>query len=237
MTSQPNALGHPHSPHFWRNHLVIPLICFAVLAVAFEWGGLDATLADTIYALEGNRWALRGHFITSILIHKVGKHLSLLIALIVLGGLIASFIKPSLRHWRRPSTYLLVAAGGGSTLISGLKAITHVSCPWDFSRYGGDREYISVFNELFIRTGDDCFPAGHASGGYAWLAFYFLGVYYHTAKRWWGLIIPLSVGVIFGTSQQLRGAHFISHDLWTLGICWFFSLLCYRLILQNKPSA
>jgi membrane-associated PAP2 superfamily phosphatase len=28
------------------------------------------------------------------------------------------------------------------------------------------------------------------------------------------------LGLLFGFSQQLRGAHFLSHDLWTLAICW-----------------
>jgi membrane-associated PAP2 superfamily phosphatase len=85
-------------------------------------------------------------------------------------------------------------------------------------------------------SGDNCFPAGHASGGYAWLAFYFLGVYKQSAWRWVGLGFALSIGLIFGVSQQLRGAHFITHDLWTLGICWFFSLLIFKLIFLAKAS-
>ena len=35
-----------------------------------------------------------------------------------------------------------------------------------------------------------------------------------------GLVTGLSAGLLFGISQQLRGAHFVSHDIWTLGICW-----------------
>jgi membrane-associated PAP2 superfamily phosphatase len=46
----------------------------------------------------------------------------------------------------------------------------------------------------------------------------------------------LSVGLIFGISQQLRGAHFISHDLWTLAICWFFSLTIFKLMLAGKTT-
>ena len=38
--------------------------------------------------------------------------------------------------------------------------------------------------------------------------------------RWLGLVTGLSAGLLFGISQQLRGAHFVSHDIWTLGICW-----------------
>ena len=35
-------------------------------------------------------------------------------------------------------------------------------------------------------------------------------------------IVPgLVDGTGFGVAQQLRGAHFLSHDLWTAAICWF----------------
>jgi membrane-associated PAP2 superfamily phosphatase len=223
---------HPHV--FWRNHLQIPLVIFSLLAVSIELGGIDMWLADKFYAWEGGRWALKNAWITSAIIHNLGKHLSLLIALIILLGFVSTYISPRVRAYRPELLYLLVAAGGGSVLISILKDITHVSCAWDFSRYGGETEYATVFTQLLHRTGDNCFPAGHASGGYAWLASYFLGLHLNSKWRWAGLGLALSVGLIFGISQQLRGAHFISHDLWTLGICWFFSLFIFKLMLLGK---
>lgn len=223
-------------PDFWRIHLHYPLIAFVLLALIVEVGGIDMLVADHFYALEGGQWALKEAWITSTLIHKVGKYLSLLIALIVLIALVQSYITQKLKSYRRELVYLLCAAGGGSALISVIKSISHVSCAWDFSRYGGEHEYASVFTELIHQSGGDCFPAGHASGGYAWVAFYFLGVHLRSCWRWVGLGFALSIGLIFGISQQLRGAHFISHDLWTIGICWFFSLLMYRLILANKTA-
>jgi membrane-associated PAP2 superfamily phosphatase len=106
-----------------------------------------------------------------------------------------------------------------------------------FSRYGGEAAYATVFTQILHSSGDNCFPAGHASGGYAWLAFYFLGIHLNSKWRWVGLGFACSVGLIFGFSQQLRGAHFISHDLWTLGICWFFSLLIFKLMLAGKQHS
>ena len=222
---------------FWRYHFHLPLMVFILVAVTIEYANLDILVADRIYAFEGGTWAFKDAWLTSTLIHKVGKHLSLLIALCVFIALAQSFLTQKLRNYRRELSYLLLAAGGGSALISGLKYISHVSCAWDFSRYGGSAEYASVFTELVNRTGGDCFPAGHASGGYAWIAFYFLGVHLQSRLRWAGLLFALGVGLVFGISQQFRGAHFISHDWWTLGICWFFSLLCYRLVLLKHPKS
>lgn len=51
------------------------------------------------------------------------------------------------------------------------------------------------------------------------------------AWRWLGLMIGLVAGLIFGISQQLRGAHFLSHDLWSLTICWLVALGFFYLFL------
>ena len=50
------------------------------------------------------------------------------------------------------------------------------------------------------------------------LYFFFLRV----APRWRyaGLGIGLLAGTVFGLAQQLRGAHFLSHDVASLAVCW-----------------
>lgn len=39
-----------------------------------------------------------------------------------------------------------------------------------------------------------------------------------TARRW--LAAALFVGLLLGIAQQVRGAHYMSHTLWTGWICW-----------------
>ena len=82
-----------------------------------------------------------------------------------------------------------------------------------------------------------CFPAGHASAGYAWVALYFFFLARRPAWRWRGLAIGLIAGAVFGIAQQLRGAHFFSHDLWTLMICWSTALLLYVGMLAPRRTA
>jgi membrane-associated PAP2 superfamily phosphatase len=65
-----------------------------------------------------------------------------------------------------------------------------------------------------------CFPAGHASSGFAFVGGFFAfrktdpGI----ARKW--LLAALLAGLVLGIAQQLRGAHFMSHTLWTGFICW-----------------
>ena len=47
----------------------------------------------------------------------------------------------------------------------------------------------------------------------------------------------LVIGLVFGIAQQLRGAHFLSHDLWALMVCWLVALSLHRLMLVPRMSA
>lgn len=140
-------------------------------------------------------------------------------------GMLAWYAVASYRegwsHLRRPLAYLLLATLAGTLLVAWVKSWSNVDCPWDLFRYGGARPYVDLFSlrPVGLSRGA-CFPAGHASGGYAWLALYFFLLAVRPSLRWWGLGAGLALGLTFGLSQQLRGAHFLSHDLWTATICW-----------------
>ncbi len=43
-----------------------------------------------------------------------------------------------------------------------------------------------------------------------------------------GLGIALGLGMLFSFGQQARGAHFLSHDLWSAFIAWTICLALYR---------
>jgi membrane-associated PAP2 superfamily phosphatase len=110
-------------------------------------------------------------------------------------------------------------------------------CPWDLLRYGGDRAYFGWYSSRPASMPDaSCFPAGHAGAGYAWVALYFFFLARRPGWRWRGLAIGLGAGAIFGAAQQLRGAHFLSHDLWTLMICWSMALLLYVGMLAPRRA-
>jgi membrane-associated PAP2 superfamily phosphatase len=42
-----------------------------------------------------------------------------------------------------------------------------------------------------------------------------------------GLGAGIVVGLVFGFAQQSRGAHFVSHDLWSAMLAWFIALTLY----------
>lgn len=225
---------HPYPSakyHFWY-----PLLLGLLAWLGIQLGQLDLRLADFWYQLQGPGWPWRDAWWSAGWIHQGGRWLSGLgYGLLVLAAL-WSFWRPQAAAYRQTLAYLLWTVAGSSLLVSLLKRTFQTSCVWDLSRYGGQYPYRPLLTELLHpQFQQHCFPAGHASAGYAWVALYFAGLYWRSDWRWAGLALGLSLGLIFGITQQLRGAHFLSHDLASLACCWGFALCSVPLFF--RPAA
>jgi membrane-associated PAP2 superfamily phosphatase len=221
-----------------RDHLWLPLlVALAASGVLMSAGG-DAWLADQFYRLEGHHWALQNAWITSHLVHKGGKWASTFGALLAIVLCFHAWRQPRAAAWRWPLLYLVLAVALGTGMVSLLKSITHMDCPWDLARYGGTRGYVGLFatRPQGMPRGA-CFPAGHSSAGFAWVSLYFFALMVRPAWRWGGLAVGMVAGAVFGLSQQLRGAHFLSHDLWTLVTCWTVSLLLFLAVQRVRARS
>jgi membrane-associated PAP2 superfamily phosphatase len=74
-----------------------------------------------------------------------------------------------------------------------------------------------------------CFPGGHAAGGFAWIALYFAAIQQGYRRAWCYAIFGVLLGMLMGYTQMMRGAHFMSHNLWTLWWTWFVQLVVFSL--------
>lgn len=223
---------------FYFQHLWMPLTIFAGLSLMLMGLHGDLWFADRLYAMEGHAWNLQTGYITQDLLHAAGRQASkdLWFTLALVAGL--SLLVRQARQWRRPLVYLLLATALSTAAVGLLKRWTNMDCPWDLLRYGGDKAYYGLFmHRPSILGHAKCFPAGHASAGYAWIALYFFFLSTRPRWRWWGLGFALGLGALFGVAQQLRGAHFLSHDLWTLMICWFIAFALYLLMLGRRGTS
>jgi len=206
------------------SHLLRPLIAFLLVVTLLEFSGIDLWVADQLYHWSGDMWVWRDAWLTATLIHEGGRKLVTVLALTLLLLLAASYRLPSLRHLRSGLWYLLVSALLSGLVINMAKRLTQIDCPWDLLRYGGIADYVRNFmSHANTGGGGGCFPAGHSSAGYGWFGFYYFVRHYWPRWQWWALASVLLLGLVFGIGQQLRGAHFVSHDVWTLGLCWFIA--------------
>lgn len=104
--------------------------------------------------------------------------------------------------------------------VASLKSFSVTSCPWELSIFGGVARYFPHWSSIADGGSGHCFPAGHASAGFGFIGGYFAfrHAYPYISAAW--LQGSLSAGMVLGLAQQFRGAHFMSHTLWTAFICW-----------------
>lgn len=124
-----------------------------------------------------------------------------------------------------------------------LKNASSTSCPWELSEFGGVARYVSHWQWGVVDGGEgSCFPAGHASAAFCFLSGY-LALRHtapHAARLW--LAARLAAGALIGLAQQVRGAHYLSHTLWTTWLCWvvalarwvLFQMVVRRIGMQRK---
>ena len=230
---------HPYpAKRFLLWHLCVPLGATLLASVVLMPGHGDLTLADLLYRLEGGHWLLRQAPLTQQVLHEGGRRASGLAALLVLLMYVHALQRRSWAPLRVPLLYLVAAVALGTGLVALLKSASNVDCPWDLLRYGGHHPYLGLFDPRpTLLPRGRCFPAGHASAGYAWVALYFFFLLWRPRWRHLGLAAGLLAGLVFGLAQQLRGAHFASHDLASLALCWVCARTLASWLLPFSPLA
>lgn len=207
------------------------LFVLAAVFTAFAHTTLDLQVQDHFYDFAAGRWLIDGHDDAGRLWFYQGP--KVVIALVGCT-LLALALGP--RHWRRrlgfarPDLVIAILTLATLPLLAGLgKRHTGMHCPGELIRYGGDSPYEHL--HLSIHTGGEtrgrCFPAAHASGGFALLGLAWL----RSSRRWriGGVALGLAAGWWMGGYQMLRGAHFLSHTLVTMLLAWIVVLAWRRL--------
>ena len=197
-------------------------LLFFVLLVLWDATGFDLPLARWSGSPQG--FALRQQPLFVLLSHELPRMAGAALLLALLVGVFKPWgflcrLAPGER-WQ-----LWLSIAGGALAITVLKRLNHTSCPWDLAEFGGVARHVSHW--LWgVRDGGagHCFPAGHASTAFAYLAGWFVlrRSAPRAAGRW--LLGALLAGMLLGLAQQMRGAHYMSHTLWTAWICWAWGL-------------
>ncbi len=217
----PGAAGSPS--RLQMRTLLWTLACLGLIAA---W---DATAFDTALArVFGNAggFPLRDDWFFVSVMHEDARRAGW-----VLMVLLAATVWWPVGWLRRLATadrmQMAISALAALAVIAVFKRASATSCPWDLAEFGGVARYVSHWSQgVFDGGGGHCFPAGHAAAGFAFLGGYFpLRRRLPRAARWW-LAASLVAGFTLGLAQQVRGAHFMSHTLWTAWLCWTTGWVC-----------
>lgn len=220
---------------------VFGVICILILQLS----GIDHLLAGYLYEAT-DHWNTRYQWILRNLLHLGGRYLVISIALFalflsVLGQSARQKILQTLRlHQTVPNQgiyffCIFLSVLLCTLIISAIKTINPITCPYKLVEFGGSLHSYTLlsFFDTSVQVGK-CFPSGHASGGFSLMSLYFAATLTGQKVSPKLLIPGLALGILFGITQQIRGAHFVSHDIASFLICWTICLSIPNLINSLK---
>jgi len=207
--------------------LLITPFLLILITLLTDW---DLQLADLVFDFTTNTFPLRHAWLTEEFNHVILKRVLTAAAIGFLLLVIWDFILPRKWSWIRRFQFRVVALSAVSipAAISLIKLQSDSHCPWDLQRYGGTEPYVRLFESLPLGvSAGQCMPAGHASSALWLISLSVFFLPYRVKSAVSTLVIFLMLGLGVGWMQQLRGAHFLTHTLWSMWI----SLLTLATIL------
>lgn len=197
-------------------------------SIIFHGSWLDIKISSFFFSQEKG-WIYRDNFYIERILHKGGVWLIIFMLL----GIIYYFLKNSKKFSREKKLFYTISLLSSFVSILSITLMKHNTtfpCPWNSSSFSGN-DVMPLFRDLFssLLPHRHCYPAGHSSGGYSLLSFY-VGhfILFNEIKLKW-FFLTIVLGVSFGLTQVMRGAHFASHDLASISVILIISIVLFSL--------
>ncbi|WP_347903929.1 phosphatase PAP2 family protein [Pseudomonas purpurea] len=236
---------------YWLN-FGIPLLCAAVVFLAFDLTRIDIAFSNLFYDPVSQTFPIGKMQLFEKITHKWPRIIPNWTGEVAIIGALLSFLwgcvnahkypkfaaflekiklAPALRftaRHRRDFLFVVFAFSLSTGVIHYLKSHTSVYCPVETTQYAGKIEHKDWYEnfDLFNTAGEGrCWPGGHASGGFTMLALYFVARRYRWRHAKAVLYGSLALGMIYGTTRVFQGWHYMSHTFWAGIFIWLTCLL------------
>ncbi len=192
------------------------------LAVLLAWdaSGADLLAADLLAGPGG--FAARHAFWAEQLLHDGLRWFSwVVVAWMAFDAWRPVALGQSGAPERRERAWAIVGTLLALLVVSTLKRHSLTSCPWSLTEFGGDVgvRWVGhwVWGEADGGPGQ-CFPSGHAAASFAFFSLVWVWRHHAQGLRW-ALSLVLISALLGSIAQWARGAHYVSHSLWTGFVC------------------
>jgi len=229
------VLDHLSPLATWQiKQVLFLIICAVFLLWIYPKTNLDFNLIEPYYNPKDNIFILKNDLFLTQFMHVGLRYLVISIALMTLFlAVFGKKLKLS-ASVRRQLSWSFVGMMLSTLAVSILKSQSIHACPWDLIQFGGSLTYYPMLAAIPIgEVGGNCWPGGHASGGFALMAFFFSFRRTHPIFAYSTLIVSLMLGFVMGWTQMLRGAHFLSHSLWSAWVVWLVLLILSACCIPN----
>ncbi|MGE0737735.1 phosphatase PAP2 family protein [Sulfurimonas sp.] len=212
------------------------LSVLAAVFFLFELTNIDIFVQNYFYDEAANGWLLsheKGSLLDMLFYAGIKKTI-IIFGVLILSLYLYSFKASSqaLKEYRRGLLIVWLSMAVVPFVIGVLKSLSNVPCPCDIKYFGGEFPYVRVLDVMpvDIIKKFKCYPAGHASGGFALMSLFFL--FKEQRNRFIALVFALFVGWSMGIYKMLIGHHYLSHTVITMILAWLL-ILIIRKISKN----
>ena len=201
--------------------------CFLVISFCMLWiffpigGSLDLALIHP-WVSESGKFLLRDNWYLAELNHRYVKDLIILVYVSFFIIWLASFKVEKLKPVRWTYGYFFCMVILSTSIIGLLKSQSAHACPWNITIPTSQGFFWD-----FSASKGHCFPGGHASTGFALMTGYAVFRQSDKKRAYFFLVSGCILGFAMGWAQMMRGAHFLSHNLWTAWIIWLVNVVFY----------
>ena len=215
-----------------NKHILITAILLISVIAIFQFTDLDIFIQSFFYNFDTKNWLIdKDEPILKFFFYDGIKNLLILFAVNILIFLIFLRKKELIQEYKKGLIIVLLSAIFVPVIIGSLKAISNTPCPCNIVSFNGTYPDTKVFDSYpkdFIQTSKaKCWPAGHASGGFALMALFFLFKTPKNQKR--ALVVALVIAWSMGLYKMLLGDHFLSHTIITMIMAWLIILIIVKL--------
>ena len=217
-----------------NQQLVVTFIILLFSIIFFGITDVDLSLQDKFFNFSTHKWILfSGEQPYKFLFYDGIKKLLIAFAISLLLALIFFRKTKLINDYRRGIIVVVLSAIFVPLIANSIKGQTNMPCPKNEIRYGGIyprtavwQNYTSQFKLHHKKS--KCWPAGHASGGFALLSLIFL---FHKRKsKILAGTTAMIVGWSMGLYKMIIGDHFFSHTLITMILAWLIILLIAKIV-------
>jgi membrane-associated PAP2 superfamily phosphatase len=199
----------------------------------FELTDADLLVQDLLFNFDTGLWLLdKEEPISRLLFYSGIRNVYGLAALCLIGTLVFFRKIPRIRENWHGLLIVCLSLILVPLIINLIKAVSNVPCPGDLELYEGDYPHVTLFTaypEGFVQEYNiRCYPAGHASGGFALLSLFFLFRTPRARRR--AVITAMVVAWTAGLYKMIIGDHFLSHTLVTMFLAWLLILSIARVV-------
>ena len=210
-----------------NKQILLTTILLIVVICLFQFTNLDIFIQSFFYDFESKNWLIdKNEPILKLFLYDGLKKAIIIFNVLILIALLFFRKKQIVQEYKKGLLIVLLSAIFIPSIVGTLKAITNTPCPCNIINFGGTYPDIKVFDkypEDFIQKSKaKCWPAGHASGGFALMSLFFL--FKKPKHQKIALIGIIILAWSMGTYKMLLGDHFLSHTIITMLLAWIIIL-------------